>query len=181
MDIVSHGLWGGLAFGRKNRSSFWLAFVIGLAPDLFSFGILWSAAILGLARQPDFSHGTPPESSIPQYVHHLYNLTHSLIVFFVVFIVIWLLLKHPVGELLAWGLHILGDIPTHSFAFFPTPILWPISDWKFNGWQWSTPTILIPNFLLLSLFYTWYLSGLYMRKRKEGPRKMASGPIETGG
>ena len=72
MDIVSHGLWGGLAFGRKNRSSFWLAFVIGLAPDLFSFGILWSAAILGLARQPDFSHGTPPESSIPQYVHHLY-------------------------------------------------------------------------------------------------------------
>ena len=32
MDIVSHGLWGALAFGRKNRRSFWLAFGIGLAP-----------------------------------------------------------------------------------------------------------------------------------------------------
>ena len=40
MDIVSHGLWGAIAFGRKSRSSFWLAFLIGLAPDLFSFGIL---------------------------------------------------------------------------------------------------------------------------------------------
>ena len=41
MDILSHGLWGAIAFGRRNRPSFWLAFVIGLAPDLLSFGILW--------------------------------------------------------------------------------------------------------------------------------------------
>jgi len=85
MDIVSHGLWGSIAFGRKNRSSFWLAFVIGMAPDIFSFGILWVAAILGLSEQPDFSHGTPPESTIPQYVHHLYNVTHSFIVFLAMF------------------------------------------------------------------------------------------------
>ena len=78
MDIVSHGLWGAIAFGRKNRSSFWLAFVIGMAPDLFSFGILWVAAILGLSEQPDFSHGTPPESTIPQYVHHLYNVNQHM-------------------------------------------------------------------------------------------------------
>ena len=37
MDIVSHGLWGSIAFGRKSRSSFWMAFVIGMAPDIFSF------------------------------------------------------------------------------------------------------------------------------------------------
>ncbi len=53
MDIVSHGLWGSIAFGRKSRSSFWLAFVIGMAPDLFSFGILWLAAVLGLSKKPD--------------------------------------------------------------------------------------------------------------------------------
>ncbi len=40
MDIVSHGLWGALAFGRSSRPSFWLAFVIGFAPDLLSFGVL---------------------------------------------------------------------------------------------------------------------------------------------
>ncbi|HEX6532810.1 MAG TPA: hypothetical protein VF019_09305, partial [Nitrospira sp.] len=77
MDILSHGLWGAVAFGRRNRPSFWLAFLLGLAPDLLSFGILQLAVWLGMAPRPDFSHGTPPESSIPPYVHHLYDVTHS--------------------------------------------------------------------------------------------------------
>ncbi len=42
MDILSHGLWGGLVFGRK--SEFLARLRDWLAPDLFSFGILWSAA-----------------------------------------------------------------------------------------------------------------------------------------
>lgn len=157
MDIVSHGLWGALAFGRKSRASFWLAFGIGLAPDLFSFGILWIAATLGLSPQPDFSYGTPPESTIPSYVHHLYDVTHSFVVFLVVFMLLWVLTRQPVWELGAWGLHVLVDIPTHSFAFFPTPFLWPLSDWKFDGWQWNQSTILIPNFTVLLLLYGWFL------------------------
>src|SRR5215212_7972109 len=92
MDVVSHGLWGAIAFGRKSRSTFWLAFLIGLAPDLLSFGVLWTAATLGLAEKPDFSHGTA-ESSIPLYVHYLYNVTHSFMVFLLVFFLIWLHLK----------------------------------------------------------------------------------------
>jgi len=165
MDIVSHGLWGAVAFGRRNRPSFWLAFVIGLAPDLLSFGVLWTAVVLGLAEKPDFSHGTPPESSIPQYVHHLYNVTHSFIVFLAAFLLIWSLLKRPLWELGAWGLHVLVDVPTHSYAFFPTPILWPLFNWKFDGWQWTTPTILVPNCVLLAMVYAWYLSNPY-RNRK---------------
>ena len=157
MDIVSHGLWGALAFGRKSRASFWLAFAIGLAPDLFSFGILWVAAVLGLSPQPDFSHGTPPESTIPPYVHHLYNVTHSFVLFLAVFALLWVLTKKPVWELGAWGLHVLVDIPTHSFAFFPTPFLWPLFDWKFDGWQWNQSAILIPNFTVLFLCYGWFL------------------------
>jgi hypothetical protein len=175
MDIVSHGLWGSIAFGRKSQSSFWLAFVIGMAPDLFSFGILWVAAILGLSEKPDFSNGTPPESTIPQYVHYLYNVTHSFIVFLAVFFLVWFLLKRPLWELAAWGLHVLVDVPTHSYAFFPTPVLWPLFNWKFNGWQWMTPSILIPNFVLLSLLYAWYLSQPYRTKRKRASRKLASG------
>ena len=96
MDIVSHGLWGALAFGRKSRTSFWLAFGIGLAPDLFSFGILWVAATLGLSSKPDFSQGTPPESTIPLYVHHLYDVTHSFVVFLAVFALLWILNQRPV-------------------------------------------------------------------------------------
>ncbi|HKY72812.1 MAG TPA: hypothetical protein VJL88_12915 [Nitrospira sp.] len=156
MDILSHGLWGAIAFGRRARPSFWLAFLIGLTPDLLSFGILWIAVWLGMADKPDFSHGTPPESTIPQYVHQLYNVTHSFIVFLVVFFLARALFKRPIWELAAWGLHVLVDVPTHSYAFFPTPILWPIFDWKFDGWQWTTPVILIPNYVLLGLCYAWF-------------------------
>lgn len=101
MDILSHGLWGGIAFGRRSRPSFWLAFVIGLAPDLLSFGILWIAVALGMAEKPDFSHGTPPESMIPQYVHALYEVTHSFVVFLLVFLLVWYLRKRPLWELAA--------------------------------------------------------------------------------
>ena len=156
MDILSHGLWGAIAFGRRNRPSFWLAFVLGLAPDLLSFGVLYLAVALGIAERPDFSHGTPPESSIPQYVHQLYNVTHSLLVFLLVFFLIWALRKQPIWEMAAWGLHVLVDLPTHSYTFFPTPIFWPLFNWKFDGWQWMTPSILIPNYLLLILFYAWF-------------------------
>ncbi|MBD0316470.1 MAG: hypothetical protein ICV75_07240 [Nitrospiraceae bacterium] len=167
MDIVSHGLWGGIAFGRRRPSGYWLAFVIGVAPDLLSFGVLWAAALLGVSEKPDFSHGTPPESSIPQYVHHLYNVTHSLVVFAIVFSVVWISLKRPVWELGAWALHVAVDVPTHSYAFFPTPVLWPLSDWKFDGWQWTAPEILIPNFMLLSLLYLWYFAQTYWFKRRK--------------
>lgn len=158
MDVLSHGLWGGIAFGRNSRFSYWLAFVIGLAPDLCSFGILWVASAFGLSTKPDFTNGTPPESSIPAYVHHLYELTHSLVVFLVVFFVVWWLRKHPLWELGAWGLHIVMDVPTHSYAFFPTPVFWPIAEWKFNGWPWMTPSILIPNVVLLFLLYGWFIA-----------------------
>jgi hypothetical protein len=123
MDILSHGLWGAIMFGRRSRPSFWLAFVLGLGPDLLSFGILYLAVALGMAERPDFSHGTPPESSIPQYVHDLYNVTHSLISFLAVFFVVWALRKRPVWELGAWGLHVLVDVPTHSSSFFHSSLL----------------------------------------------------------
>ena len=160
MDILSHGLWGAVAFGRRNRPSFWLAFLLGLAPDLLSFGILQLAVWLGMAPRPDFSHGTPPESSIPPYVHHLYDVTHSLVIFLALFLLVWALRKRPVWELGAWGLHVLVDVPTHSYAFFPTPIFWPLFSWKFDGWQWMNPVILIPNYLLLALCYAWFIARL---------------------
>lgn len=169
MDILSHGLWGAIAFGRRNRPSFWLAFVIGLAPDLLSFGILWMAAALDMAETPDFSHGTPPEATIPQYVHHLYNFTHSLVIFLLVFLLIGAFRKRPLWELAAWGLHVLVDVPTHSHAFFPTPVFWPFFSWKFDGWQWMTPAILIPNYVLLALCYTWFASRSIQTEKANRP------------
>lgn len=156
MDIISHGLWGGVAFGRKNRRNFLLAFAIGMLPDIFSFGTLWLANILGLYQRPDWSQGPPPMDNIPPFVSHLYNATHSLIIFLAVFLIIWAVRKKPFWLLGAWGLHILIDIPSHSFKFFATPFLWPVSDFKVNGIQWGNPVIYIPNLILLAIFYTWF-------------------------
>ncbi|MFZ2190309.1 MAG: hypothetical protein WA057_01660 [Candidatus Magasanikiibacteriota bacterium] len=164
MDIISHGLWGGVAFGRKNKKLFWTAFGFGIAPDLLSFGIFTGARILGLASDPDWGKGLPDPSTIPQYVHILYNFTHSLIIFALVFGLIWLIRRKPFLPLLAWSLHILIDIPTHSTAFFPTPFLWPVSNFVVNGISWGQPIIFYPDVILLAVCYlVWWWS----KKRKK--------------
>jgi hypothetical protein len=155
MDVLSHGLWGSIAFGRKNRKSFWLAFFIGIAPDVFSFGILFFS-LLFFGAGPRFNSGPPDASLVPGYIDSLYNITHSLVIFAVVFFIFWAILKRPVLELLAWGIHILFDIFTHSFQFFPTPFLWPISDYKLDAISWGTPWIFIPNVALLLILYIWF-------------------------
>lgn len=162
MDTFSHGLWGGIAAGRKSRKSYWLAFLFGIAPDLFSFGVYLAAVFLGLSARPDFRMEPPQDNFIPGYVHSLYSVSHSLIIFVLVFLIVWLIFKKPIYEMLAWGLHIVVDIFTHSDAFFPTPFLWPISDYHFSGIPWSHPIIFIPDLILLAVLYLWW----YLSRRK---------------
>ena len=157
MDIASHGLWGGVAFGRKNIKSFWLSLLFGVLPDLLAFGPFFVGIFLGFYQRPLFNGTEPPNPAlIPSFVGQIYNITHSLIIFAAVFLIVWFILKRPVYEMLAWGLHILFDIPTHSYAFFPTPFLWPISAFKINGVHWGDPIILYPNIILLLILYIWF-------------------------
>lgn len=168
MDILSHGLYGGVAFGRASKKSFWLSFFFGIAPDLFSFGLYTISTWLGIFEHPDWSSGSHPDpSQIPQFVHLLYNLTHSFVIFVIIFAVVWMIRKKPLYELLAWPLHILVDIPTHSESFFATPFLWPLSDYRVNGHNWSSSEIFIPNVILIVSLYVWF----YVIK----PRREASG------
>jgi len=156
VDIISHGLWGSIAFGRKNRRSFWKAFLFGIAPDALSFGPFFVLMVLGFLPRPDFSVEPPPMDAIPQYVHIAYNVTHSILVFVLLFGLLWLLFRRPVWESFAWPLHILVDIPTHSSAFFPTPFLWPLSSFMVDGKNWGSPEIFIPNVILLIILYAWF-------------------------
>lgn len=157
MDILSHGLYGGVAFGRKNRASFWWSFFFGVMPDLFSFGLFTVGTWIGLFEHPDWSSGQHPDpNQIPQFVHALYDVTHSLVIFALVFALVWLILRRPLWIMAGWGLHILVDIPTHSSEFFPTPFLWPVSDFHIDGHPWSSPEIFIPNVILLITLYLWF-------------------------
>src|SRR3972149_6787177 len=171
MDIVAHGLWGGIAFGRKNLRSFSLACFFGVLPDLFSFGPLYVAVLLGLAERPRFSPEPPDPLLIPAYVHQLYNITHSLVVFLAALALLWVVFRTPIWQAFAWGLHVLFDIFTHSYRFFPTPFLWPISDFKIDGWPWGMPVIFIPNVVFLALLYAWFFL-----RQKRAPDRSSMAP-----
>ena len=165
MDIISHGLWGGIAFGRKSKRLFWWSFLIGIAPDLLSFGLFSVANILGLVSGPDWKLGSVDPLAFPIAIYKLYNITHSLVIFALVFGLVWFLRRKPFLPILAWGLHILVDIPTHSAAFFPTPFLWPISNFTVNGVSWGQPLIFFPDIILLAALYlVWWRSK--MKKKK---------------
>lgn len=157
MDALSHALYGGIVFGRRSWSSFKLSFFFGMAPDLFSFGLFFVLTLVGVIEHPSwFSGEHPAPEAIPGYIHSLYAGTHSLVVFACVFMVVWLVRKKPFIEMLGWPLHILVDIPTHAITDFATPFLWPLSDWRFDGWNWDHPAIFISNGVLLIGLYTWF-------------------------
>ncbi len=174
MDVFSHGLWTAAAYkgaSIKTKKPFkiWWAVFFGLAPDLFSFGILFiTRLVTGHLFKPEFidDHGLHPEL-VPNYIHTLYNWTHSLVIFGIAFLLIWAIRRKPFWELAAWGFHILSDIPTHTDAFFPTPFLWPISNYHVSVISWASPAFFIPNYSILVLVYA-VLFLVIRRKRRTG-------------
>ncbi|OGF73471.1 hypothetical protein A2W48_02585 [Candidatus Giovannonibacteria bacterium RIFCSPHIGHO2_12_44_12] len=168
MDIISHGLWGGITLGRENKKSFWTSFIFGIAPDFLAFAPFFASVFLGFAEFPKFSTEPPIPDGIPAYVHNVYSFTHSLIIFAVVFgLIVFankflsppsLKLRRTPWEMSAWGLHILFDIPTHSNAFFPTPFLWPYSSAHIDGIPWAHPAIFIPNIAILIILYLYFFA-----------------------
>jgi hypothetical protein len=168
MDVFSHGLWGGITVGRKNRKSFLTAVAFGMAPDVIAFGPFMITRLLDQGTDFFSRLGKRPEiSTIPDYVHATYNVTHSLVVFSVAFTLLWLIRGKPLVEMWAWALHICMDIPTHGLEFFPTPFLWPLSDFHVNGVPWSRPYIFFPNWGLLIILYAWFL---YRKRRPRLPK-----------
>jgi len=55
--------------------------------------------------------------------------------------------------MLAWPAHILLDFPFHTADFFPTPILWPLIEVKFDGISWGTPYVWFSNIAGLIVLY----------------------------
>lgn len=176
MDVLSHGLWGGIACGRASRRAFWTAFAFGVAPDLLAFGphfagSIWDAVWNGGFRPPHPGRGY---AGIPDYVFAVYSVTHSLVVFLAAFLLAWAIRRQPLWPMAAWGLHVLIDIPTHSDRFFPTPFLWPLSDYRFDGISWGHPFIFVPNVVLLAGVYLWYFK--IHRPRTGRPATDANSP-----
>ena len=160
MDTLSHALWGKGLFGyRKYR---WYSFLFGALPDLFSFGIYFIHSIF-FSSSPVM--GRPIRSEIPEWVYSLYDISHSLVIASIIIFIAYKINKEFAFPMLAWPAHIILDFFTHSIEFFPTPILWPISDFKFDGIPWSNPIIFFTNVLLIFLLF------IYRRKKTNSLKK----------
>ncbi len=150
MDVVAHGLWGSLIFGRKNWLWWAASFLIGMAPDLIAFGPYT------LSRPAHWME-------FPSYVYQTYNVSHSLVVWATATIILWVLQRSFPWILGPWALHILCDIPLHDISFFPTPYLWPLTTPLIDGVRWAQPAIMIPNYAALAIGHA---IGFYARKGK---------------
>lgn len=175
MDFVSHALWGGITFGRRTRKAFITATGVSLLPDALTEGLFFVPYLLGVGGMPSWDHGHPDIVVYPLWAQTFYNSTHSIVVFAVAFLLIWALVAKPVWVVGAWGLHILIDIPTHSLDLFPTPFLWPLSDFRFDGVGWHNPVVLGADaLLLLGAYWLWlgrrYAMSARWRARHSSPR-----------
>jgi len=173
MDTLSHGLWAAAAYKginlkAKKKLNIWWAAFWGVFPDFFSFvplffWIFWSRLIEGnnVMQGPEFAEPAVHDSLfIMKLTNALYNLSHSLFVFFIIIIAIIAIRKFIQKKsyiipwvMGGWLIHILIDIPTHSYKFYPTPFLWPISGYKFDGYAWGNATFMVVNYSLLFLVY----------------------------
>jgi len=165
MDILAHALWTGAAYTatqQKTKKPFRVGLAVfwGVFPDLFAFvpGFTWLFynIVLGNFHFSDLPRPDALKPIAPPLSHltgALYNVSHSAIIFFAVLGITFLILKRPVWELFGWLFHILLDIPTHSYRFYPTPFLWPLFGFKFNSFSWATPWFLIINYAAIGIVY----------------------------
>ena len=149
MDTISHALWGKGLFGyRKYR---WYAALFGAIPDLLSFGVYFLFNII--TNPTNFKTGKPDLNDIPNWVFNLYDFSHSIVIAFIFIAIAYKVNKDFCIPMLAWTLHIIIDFFTHSVQYFPTPIFWPISSYRFDGIPWSTPIIWFFNIFLIILIF----------------------------
>ena len=154
MDTLSHALWGKGLFGyRKYR---WFSFLFGVMPDLLSFGIYF---LFNLIVNPfTMKLGKPELSELPDWVFLLYDFSHSFIIAMIFILIVYKINKDFCFPMLAWPFHILLDVFTHSVEYFPTPIFWPISNYRFDGIPWSNPYVMLINIICIFLIF------IYRRK-----------------
>lgn len=177
MDIFAHAIWTNVAatVARKRQerternykklvSVAWTTFW-GIFPDLFAFTIpfvigVWSMVVGTVAPLAKESWPIGLRGNLAPM---LYNYSHSLVVWAVVFLIVWVIYKRPRWELFGWLLHILIDIPSHANGFYLTPVFYPLFNWKFtHGISWAHPIYMLINYSLMVI--VWSVLMFYRRK-----------------
>ena len=164
MDILAHALWTNLLYQPTSGIDRLLPIALGVAPDLIPFTpMMIRVAIKRQSRLWNRVNKDTFETigrTTPWWVYRLYDLTHSIPVWCVGFVTWWWLAGVVPWAAFAWLIHILVDIPTHSRAFFPTPFLWPLCNYNFDGISWGERWFMGVNYggCLMAYLYVYFLS-----------------------
>jgi hypothetical protein len=169
MDILAHGLWAGAAVvavaPQRPAASLW-AWTVALAvmPDLGHMLPVTGWAVAHLASADWWQYATalpgqdpPMPHAIQLWAHHLHCILHSALVAAVVTAAVWTWRRAFWWPLLGWWSHIVIDMFTHSAEFFPSPVLYPLTYWGFDGVAWNRPGFLWANYLALAGVWLWLL------------------------
>jgi len=156
MEIVAHGLWaaaGAITAGRATTQRIRTKWAVwwGAFPDVVGFGpAIIAGLVLWLMRGPEV---VSPDAPHIQLALRLYGAAHSLIVFTLAFAAASMVARRVVWEMLGWLLHILIDIPTHSYSYYATRFLWPVSQVRVDGIPWWTPWFWAATYAVLAVVY----------------------------
>ena len=176
MDIFAHALWVGvgvsLARRRWNISTRALVATVLLAtlPDIFHLLPIagwWVLADGSFEAVRAYAIAVPGQLPVlPEMVqlwsHHLHCITHSAIVAGAVTLLVWTVRCAFWIPFLGWWSHIIIDVFTHSADYFPSPVLYPITERGFDGLAWNTPWFMVLNYGVLVVTGLWFWSS---RKR----------------
>ncbi len=160
MDTITHALIG-LICGElapnniKHRRKIGLFF--GMMPDIVVILILhpylgWELGYkIPFAMPSDFLDNT---AILDHWTYHLWLLSHSLLFWAIIFLPFWHKSSKAKLATIAYFLHILADIPSHSGIyglepFYPIPYVF--SGW-FDAWLWSIWPIIISITCTLILY-----------------------------
>lgn len=172
MDTFAHVLWvgAGLTLARRRWpiTKRTMAATVALAalPDIlhllpiigwwaFGDGSLATLWRYGLAV-PNSEPGLPPLVAL--FSHHLHCIMHSAVIAGVATVLIRAVTGSLWIPLLGWWSHIAIDVPTHSADFYPAPILYPFTQWGFDGLAWNTPWFLVLNYAVLAVLGIWLMA-----------------------
>ncbi len=162
MDIIAHGVYNialqkTIKNDKKSRKEILVAFLWGVMPDFLAFAIPFITLVLsGSLNQ----HARTENLGI---AYAVYPYTHSLVIFGLFFLLAYIVRKKLYLPMLGWGFHVLLDIPFHTPEFFPTPFLFPISNYTLPfGVSWGQPFIWAAIWIVFGV----WLGVLYYNKKR---------------
>ena len=172
MDIFAHAIWAGMGVALARRR--WIVptrtliatVVLATLPDIFhllpiaGWWVFGDGSFYAVRAYANAVPGQLP--MLPEMVgiwsHHLHCITHSAIVAGAVTLLVWAVRRALWIPLLGWWSHIGIDVFTHSADYYPSPVLYPISDRGFDGLAWNMPWFMALNYSVLgaSGLWLWY-------------------------